>query len=373
MNESPDLLIIGAGPTGCTIARQAADLEGWNSVIVDRRHHIAGLCHDKEHENGVLVHEFGPHLFRTNDKKLVDYLSQFTDWVPGKYYVKSLVNGKLYPFPINLTTLEMFFNREFNEDTARVFLDSICEPVSEPSNAEEWVCSRIGREMYQAFYLNYTLKQWGCHPTELDPMVCGRVPIRFNRDERYVDHEFQITPREGFTRMFQNMISHPGIRVLLNTSYTDVKSKFTPRIATVYSGPIDEYFEFNLGSLPWRSLKFEFESYEVEYKQPCMAINYPNQHDYTRSVEIKHTTGQNHPNTVVCYEYPVGGSDPFYPVLTKESKLLFRQYEELAEIERHKNQVYFAGRLGNFSYINTDEAIEQAIELFDDIRQDFIG
>lgn len=373
MSDSPDLLIVGAGPTGCTIARQAAVKRGWRSVVIDRRSHIAGLCHDRAHPSGVLVHAYGPHYFRTDDKELVDYLSEFTGWIPGNYIVKSQVGGRLYPFPINLTTLEMFFDRELDSFSGRRLLDSVREDIKEPANAEDWVCSRVGREIYEAFYLGYTLKQWDRHPSELDKSVCGRVPVRLNRDERYVDQEYQVMPRDGFTRMFEHMLDHDLIEVKLDTQYSDLGSSIRPGIATVYSGAIDEYFDYRLGVLPWRSLEFQFESFDQEYRQPCVQINYPNEHDYTRSVEIKHVTGQQHEQTVVCYEFPRNTGDPYYPVLSAESQKLYAAYRELAETERRTNRVYIAGRLGNFCYINSDQAICRALDLFGEIVRDAVS
>lgn len=373
MHESPDLLIVGAGPTGCTIARQAAEKMGWRSIVIDRRTHIAGLCHDRAHATGVLIHAYGPHYFRTHDGGLLDYLSRFTDWIPGKYYVKARVGDRLYPFPINVTTLEMFFGTSLDSSSAERLLESVREDIPDPANAEEWVCAKVGREIYEAFYRGYTMKQWGIHPSQLDKSVCGRVPIRLNRDERYVDHEHQLMPRRGFTRMFERMLEHALIEVRLNTEYAGVRSLIRPRIATVYSGAVDEYFDCRLGRLPWRSLEFQFEEYDQEYIQPCVQINYPNDHEYTRSVEIKHVTSQVHEQTVVCYEFPRGSGDPYYPVLSPESEKLYRAYQDLADIERRQNRVYIAGRLGNFTYINTDEAITRAQDLAEEIIRDAGG
>lgn len=343
---------------------------GWRSIVIDRRPHIAGLCHDRAHATGVLIHAYGPHYFRTHDDALLAYLSRFTDWIPGNYYVKARVGGRLYPFPINITTLEMFFGTSLDSSSAERLLESVREDIADPANAEEWVCAKVGREIYEAFYRGYTMKQWGIHPLQLDKSVCGRVPIRLNRDERYVDHQYQLMPRRGFTRMFEQMLEHALIEVRLNTEYAGVSSRIRPRIATVYSGAVDEYFDCRLGRLPWRSLEFQFEAYDQEYRQPCVQINYPDDREYTRSVEIKHVTSQAHDQTVVCYEFPRGTGDPYYPVLSPGSKRLYRAYQELAEVERRDKRVYIAGRLGNFTYINTDEAITRALDLTEDIIRD---
>lgn len=373
MFDKIDLLIAGAGPSGCVIAEQAARKLGWKVLIVEKRDHIAGHCYDRYHESGVLIHQFGPHYFRTNNTTLIDYLSQYTGWVPGNYIVKSSTRGELFPFPINLDTLSQFFKRDLNAEDARALLDAVRSHIDDPSNSEEFVLSRIGKDLYEAFYRGYTLKQWGRHPRDLDASVCGRIPIRFNRDSRYVDHTYQLTPANGFTALFASMIDHPGIRVMLKTDFEDITKAIAPLRATVYTGPIDQYFDYRLGALPWRSLTFDWKTYDREYVQPCVQINYPNDRAYTRSVEIKHVTRQVHPKTVVSYEYSCSGGDPYYPVPARENKALYERYRELADAERRHSKVYFLGRLANYLYLNTDEAIESALQTFEEIRQECVG
>ena len=276
MLDDVDLLICGAGPVGCVLAERAANVLGWKVLVVDKRSHAAGNCYDSRHANGVLVHNYGPHYFRTNDASLLKYLSAFTDWIPAVYEVKSWVNGQLYPFPINLTTLEQFFNRRLTRGSAERLLSTLRLGNATPRNSEEFVLGRVGRQLYEAFYLNYTLKQWGIHPRELEPNVCGRIPVRLDRDCRYVDQRFQVMPRRGFTALFARMLRHRNIRVLLDCAFQEVKTLIRPRRATVYTGPIDEYFGCRLGKLPYRSLHIEFVPHATEYKQPCVQINYPN-------------------------------------------------------------------------------------------------
>ncbi len=363
-----DLLICGAGPVGCVIAERAATLLDWNVLVVEKRRHIAGNCHDSFHPDGVMVQNYGPHYFRTNDPDLVEYLSRFTAWIPGNYEVRSSCQGQLFPFPINLSTLEQFFNCKLDAGSARALLDRIRTPVEEPSNSEEFVLGRVGRELYEAFYLNYTLKQWEIHPSELAPSVCGRIPVRFNRDNRYVDHRFQIMPRRGFTAMFDAMLDHPRIRVLLNADFHEVRASVEPRQATVTSGPIDEHFDYRFGRLPYRSLHFEMETFREEYRQPCVQINYPNDFGYTRSVETKHITGQKHPDTVVTYETPRALGEPYYPIPRSENAALYRKYQALAEEETRTRRVFFCGRLAQYKYLNTDEVIGDALGCFSRIR-----
>jgi UDP-galactopyranose mutase len=366
MLKKIDLLVVGAGLSGCVIAERAAKLLGWKVLIVERRSHIAGNCYDRYSENGVMVHQYGPHYFRTNNRELVDYLSQFTSWTDGQYYVKSNYQGALYPFPINLNTLEQFFDQSLDREKAERLLESEREQIHNPINSEEFVLSRVGWKLYEAFYLNYTLKQWDKHPKELDASVCGRIPVRFNRDERYVEHQYQIMPKEGYTSMIQKMISHPNIHILLNTDYRDLEISSCK--ATIYTGAIDEYFDYSLGHLPWRSLKFQFESLKQEFTQPCVQINYPNEHEYTRSVEIKHVTRQQHPQTTVVYEYPTAQGDPYYPIPAPENRVLYERYKTLADKETREKNVYFVGRLAQYAYLNMDEVIERALEVVEELK-----
>ncbi len=369
MLDDVDLLVCGAGPVGCVVAERAATVLGWKVLVVDRRPHIAGNCHDSRAANGVLVHNYGPHYFRTDDENLLRYLSRFAEFIPANYEVRSLVRGELFPFPINLTTLERFFGRTLDAASAEQLLAERRLPIANPANSEEYVLSRVGRELYEAFYLNYTLKQWGVHPRDLDPQVCGRVPVRLDRDARYVGHRFQVMPTGGFTKLFARMLRHPKIRTLLNCDFGEVRGLIRPRHATVYCGPIDDYFGCRLGRLPYRSLKFDFVSHQCEWRQPCVQINYPNDFGYTRSVEIKHVTGQRHPETVVSYETPTADGEPFYPIPRRESAALYARYRELADAETARHRVYFCGRLAQYRYFNTDEVIQEALACFQTIRR----
>ena len=239
------------------------------------------------------------------------------------------------------------------------------EKIEQPANSEEFVLSRVGREMYEAFYLGYTLKQWDMHPRDLAPSVCGRIPVRFNEDCRYVDHRFQCTPKDGFTALFTRMTDHPNIEIRLGTDFRDL-AEHAP--VTVYTGPVDEYFNHCFGPLPWRSLEFDFKPFEQEFVQPNVQINFPGKEPYTRTVEIKHVTRQQHPHTVISYEYPRAEGDPYYPIPTAESQALYERYRQLAEKETDEKQVYFCGRLAEYKYFNTDEVIENALRTFDRIK-----
>lgn len=359
-----DLLIAGAGPVGCVIAERAARLLGWNVVIVERRAHLAGNCHDSHHTSGVLIQNYGPHYFRTNSPGLVRYLSRFTDWIPGNYVVRSEYRGQHYDMPINLNTLERFFGLALDAKSAEQLLMSRRVSIPRPTNSEELVLSKLGRELYEAFYLPYTRKQWGMEPRELSPSVCGRLPVRYDRDHRYVDHAFQCMPKRGFTALFENMIDHPRIRVRLESDFLEERRALAPRRATVYSGPIDGYFHHRYGPLPYRSLRFDYRVEDTPWAQPCVQINYPDERPWTRSVEFKHVTGQDHPRTVVSFETPAATGEPFYPIPCPENLALYRRYAADARREEIERKVYFCGRLATYRYLNTDEVIQSALGCF---------
>lgn len=373
MLDDVDVLVCGAGPAGCVVAERAASVLGWKVLVVDQRPHVAGNCYDSAHANGVMIHNYGPHYFRTADPDIVRYLSRFTDWTPANYEAKSYVGGRLYPFPINRTTLEQFFGEPLDEPAAARLLERKRLPIPTPRNSEEFVLSRVGPELYQAFYRNYTRKQWGLDPRDLDAGVCGRLPVRLDRDHRYVTQPFQQMPRRGFTALFARMLRHRNIRVLLGCPFADIRHQIRPRRATVYTGPVDEYFGHRLGRLPYRSLRFRFTPYQAEYVQQCVQVNYPNDFGFTRSVEIKHVTGQQHPHTVVSYETPSATGDPYYPIPTDGSAALYQRYRTLTEAERIRRRVYFVGRLAQYRYFNTDEVVKEALTCFQRMRRERAG
>jgi UDP-galactopyranose mutase len=366
-----DLLVVGAGPTGCVIAEQAASLLDWKVLIVERRPHIAGNCFDQADQDfGILVHRYGPHYYRTSFEEQVRYLSRFTEWTPGNYFVRSFVSGRFYPFPINLNTLERFFGLSLNREKAQDLLSSLREDIPSPANSEEAVVSQVGKALYEAFYLNYTIKQWGLHPRELAASVCARIPVRLNRDDRYFDAPFQMLPANGYTAMMAKMMDHPNIELLLNCDFSDIRDSVTPRHATVYSGALDEYFGYRLGRLPYRSLQFEYVAKELPWLQPCVQVNYPNDHEYTRCVEYKHLSPSRAEGTVVGYEFPRSSGDPFYPVPSPANQALAEAYRKLAHTEKVNSRVYFSGRLAEYRYLNMDEVINHALDVFQEIRRD---
>lgn len=363
----PDLLIVGAGPVGCVVAERAASV-GWRSLVIDRRHHLAGNCWDSSYQ-GVLVHRYGPHYFRTDDPKLVEYLGRFTEWIPGRYFVRASHGGRLYPLPVNRRTLEMFYGVQLpTEADAEALLAKVREPIADPQNAEEYALARVGRALYEAFVLGYTVKQWGRHPRELAPWLLGRLPVRTDLDFRYVGHRYQIMPAAGFTAMFGRMLAHPLVEVRLGVDFAEVREQVRPRVATLYTGPVDEFFHHEDGRLPWRSLEFTYHLVERERVQPCVQINYPGEEPFTREVEAKHVTGQKHPHTVIAREYPRAHGEPYYPVPEASAQAMAERYRQRAELERRARRVWFVGRLAEYRYLNTDEAIGRALQAFEEIR-----
>ena len=366
---NPDILIVGAGPVGCVLAERSAKLKNWNSLIIEKRNHIAGNCFDLKNNRGLLYHKYGPHYMRFKKKRIFNFLSNFTKWIDGNYVVKSYIGGELYPIPINLITLEKFFNKKFkSKKKAVAFINKKKYKIKNPKNSEEFILSKLGREIYESFYKNYTLKQWGIHPKKLSKKICCRLPIRFNRNCYYVNEKMKFIPKDGYTKMFSNMIKNKRIKVMLNTDFKKIRSKIKPKIATIYTGTPDSYFNNIYGKLDWRSLKFVFKTFKRNKFQECVQINYPNEKKYTRRVEIKHVTKQKSKFTILSYEYPKSKGDPYYPIDNNKNNKLFSKYKKLINKEERKN-IFFEGRLAQYKYLNMDEAIERALILFDKIKK----
>ena len=301
----------------------------------------------------------------------MNYLSKFTKWIPGEYIVKSSVDKKLYPFPINLDTLEMFFNCKFkSKKDVLNFLKKKQIKIKKPKNFEEFVISRLGKDIYEKFYKNYTLKQWNIHPKKLAKEIAGRLPIRFNRNPYYVKENLRFMPKKGFTYMFDKMIKNKKIKVKLNTDFFKFRKKIKFNYFMIYTGEPDRYFNFKYGKLDWRSLIFKFQNFKRKNIQSCVQYNFPNDHKYTRSVEIKHVTKQRNDYTVISKEYPTNKGDPYYPISNQKNIKLFKKYENLIIKEMKKN-IYFEGRLAKYKYFNTDEVIESALDLFNKLKKKY--
>ncbi|AWB48902.1 UDP-galactopyranose mutase [Gemmobacter aquarius] len=355
-----DWLIVGAGFAGSVIAERIATERGEKVLVIDRRDHIAGNAYDHPDAAGVMIHRYGPHIFHTNSAAIVEYLSRFTEWRPYEHRVLAMVDGMLLPIPINLDTVNRLYGMDLDSEGMEKWLETVREPVAKIETSEDVVVSTVGRDLYEKFFKGYTRKQWGLDPSELAKSVTARIPTRTNRDDRYFTDTYQQMPRDGYTRMFERMLDHPNIELRLGVDYRDLKD--TPDWGrVVYTGPIDEYFDFRLGRLPYRSLRFEHVTRDEEWAQPVGTVNYPQTEEFTRITEYKHLTGQSHPKTSVTYEYPSATGDPYYPVPRPENEALFKRYEALAAEEP---DVWFAGRLATYRYYNMDQVVAQALSTF---------
>lgn len=357
-----DVMVVGAGFAGAVMAERLASDGGKRVLVVDRRPHIAGNAFDHLDAAGVLIHQYGPHIFHTNSKEIVDYLSRFTDWRPYEHRVLASVDNKLLPMPINRTTLNRLYGLDLRTDEeAAAFLASRAEPAGTIRTSEDVVVSAVGRDLYEKFFQGYTRKQWGMDPSELDKSVTSRVPTRTNTDDRYFTDSFQAMPAAGFTAMFQRMLDHPNIDVLLGVDYTEAREAY-PHDHLVFTGPIDEYFGYRYGKLPYRSLQFRHESLDQEQFQDVAVVNYPSPDvPHTRITEYKHLTGQVCAKTSITYEYPSAEGDPYYPIPREENQALFKRYEALALAQP---DVTFVGRLATYRYYNMDQVVGQALATY---------
>jgi UDP-galactopyranose mutase len=360
VSYSFDYLIVGAGFAGSVLAERLAAGSGKSVLLCDRRDHVGGNAYDHPDSAGILVHKYGPHLFHTNSRDIFDYLSRFTAWRAYEHRVLAYVEGKLLPIPINLDTINRLYGLKLTESEVEEFLAARAIPCASPRTSEQVVLSRVGRDLYEKFFQNYTRKQWGVDPSLLDAQVAARIPVRTNRDDRYFTDSFQFMPKYGFTRLFENMLDHDNITIALGADYRELRNDVSFE-NLIYTGPIDEFFDCRYGKLPYRSLRFEHETLKKEWHQPVAVVNYPNDFDYTRVTEFKHLTGQSNSRTSIVYEFPQSSGDPYYPVPQPRNAAIYTKYRTLAERERN---VYFVGRLATYRYYNMDQVIGQALATY---------
>jgi UDP-galactopyranose mutase len=354
-----DYLVVGAGFAGSVLAERLASA-GQKVLLVEKRNHVGGNAYDYYDEAGLLVHRYGPHIFHTNSREVFDYLSRFTQWRPYEHRVLACVEGQLVPMPINLDTVNRVYGLSLTSEELPEFFARMAEPRASIRTSEDQVVSKVGWDLYRKFFRNYTRKQWGLDPSELDASVIARIPIRTNRDDRYFTDTYQYMPKHGYTRLFEQMLDHPNISVLLQTDYREVAAWVRYR-HMIYTGPVDEFFGRCYGPLPYRSLEFAHRTLESGSFQPVGTVNYPNDHAYTRITEFKHLTGQQHVRTSIVYEYPRAEGDPYYPVPRPENSALYKKYQDLAADQPN---VHFVGRLATYRYYNMDQVVAQALTLF---------
>ncbi|MEQ1769519.1 MAG: UDP-galactopyranose mutase [Devosia sp.] len=357
-----DVLVVGAGYAGSVSAERLASA-GHNVRVIDRRPHIAGNAFDEVDQHGILIHRYGPHIFHTNAQRVVDYLSRFTAWRPYEHRVLAEVHGKRLPMPINRKTINGLYGLDLDEAGVAAFFERVREPRESLRTSEDVVLNSVGRELCDLFFRGYTRKQWGLDLSQLSAGVAARIPVRTNDDDRYFTDTFQQMPRDGYTAMFRNMLDHKRISVEFGRDFAQEDRGLYDLI--VYTGPVDAYFDYRYGQLPYRSLRFDFEHLPgTEYFLPSSSVNFPNEHDYTRITEFKRMTGQGAAGTTIVREYPQAEGDPYYPIPRPENEALYQRYKALAAAE--KNTV-FVGRLAQYRYYNMDQVVAAALTAMETI------
>lgn len=360
-----DILIIGAGISGATLAERYANA-GKQVLIIEKRDHIAGNCYDHYDQNGILVSKYGAHLFHTNDDAVWEYVNRFAEWYPWEHRVIARVDGKTVPIPVNISTVNILFDEKLEtEDDMKQWLEQNRISFDQPTNGEEAVLNRVGPVLYDKMFKHYTKKQWDKYPAELHASVLERIPVRSNYDDRYFSDKYQALPKGGYTKVFESMLDHPNITVLLNTDYFDVKDQYEGYEKLFYTGPVDRFFEFEeelTEKLEYRSINFVTEHIDAEYYQENSVVNYPGREvDFTRIVEYKHFGNQKSDKTSIVKEYTVDEGDPYYPVPNEKNQLIYEKYKAKAD---QLMDVYFVGRLANYKYFNMDQAFKNALDLY---------
>jgi UDP-galactopyranose mutase len=353
------VLIVGAGFAGSVCAERLA-AQDIKVLVVDRRPHVGGNAHDRFDAHGVRIHEYGPHIFHTNSRRVFDYLSRFTEWRFYEHRALAMVDGELYPIPINRTTINRLYGAGYDEAGIRAYFDRVCERRDPERNSEDVVLNSVGADLCDRFFRGYTRKQWGLDLSELAPEVTRRLVTRTGDDDRYFLDRFQFMPANGYAALFASMLDHPNIEIQTGVDFAEMREKITWE-RLIYTGPIDAYFDRCYGPLPYRSLRFVHEHIpDVERFQPVGIVTYPNEEEFTRITEFKHLTGQVHPGTSIMREYPRSEGEPFYPIPRPENAALFQRYQALADAEPN---VTFVGRLAQYRYYNMDQAVAAALSV----------
>ena len=361
-----DYLVVGAGLAGSTLAERLASQLDARVLVVDKRPHVAGNAHDALTSDGLRYHRYGPHVFHTNSAAVVKYLGAFTSWRPYEHRVLARLGDQLLPIPINLTTINALYGLNLDRTGATRFLAAKAQPRTHIRNSEDYILAQVGSELYEAFFRGYTRKQWGLDPSELDASVCGRIPLRTTLDDRYFTDAFQAMPSDGYTAMVEAMLTHPNIEVVLGHDFATIADRVRFN-HLIYTGPIDEYYGWRFGRLPYRSLRIDFETVDTVWVQPVGCINDPSPDvPFIRTTEYKHLTGQTHAKTIVSREFPTGDGEPYYPVPRPDNRALHRKYALLASTDR---AVTFVGRLAEYRYYNMDQVVASALVHFENLAR----
>ena len=376
-----EYIIVGSGFAGSVIAERIANVLNKKVLIIEKRNHIGGNCYDYKDRNGIIVHKYGPHLFHTNYKEVFDYLSNFTDWDIYHHRVLAFIDGKKVPIPFNFNSIEQLFPNTLAKKLEKKLLNRYKYgskiPILELKKEEDKDLRFLADFIYEKVFRNYTAKQWGMKPEEIDPEVTARVPVLIGRDDRYFNDKYQAIPKEGYTKIFERMLNHPNIKLMLNTDYKEVinidfedkkiyffEQEFKGKL--IFTGMIDELFGYKFGELPYRTLDLKFETVEKEYLQEVAVINYPNDYDFTRITEFKHIHPVESEKTTILKEYPKNykkGDIPYYPVFTKENRERYDKYKELAE---EFDNLILVGRLADYRYYDMDDIVKKALEVFEE-------
>ncbi len=362
-------LIIGAGFSGTVIANLIATKLNEKVLIIDKKDHIAGNCYDFVDENGITIHKYGSHIFHTNEYRVWEFLKPFCDFNQYMHKVIAIIDGIETTIPFNFNTLYDVFPHTLAERLEKKLLAKFEYnkkiPILEFQNQDDEDLKFLANYVYEKVFLHYTTKQWGVSPDEVDGAVSARVPIYISCDDRYFQDKYQGIPLNGYTKVIENMLNHPNIEIRLNTDYKDIDKKFD---RVFYTGAIDEYFEYKFGELPYRSVNFKFETYNIEYYQKNACVNYPCNYDFTRIHEYKYYLNEKTNNTVIAKEYSeafkLGKNDRSYPIPDENNAMLYEKYLNEAKT---LTKTYFLGRLGDYKYYDMDKAILRALQLFEEV------
>ncbi|WP_026968142.1 UDP-galactopyranose mutase [Algoriphagus terrigena] len=368
-----EIVIVGAGISGSVLAERYA-CQGKKVLVIEKRDHIGGNCFDYTDENGIIVSKYGAHLFHTNDREVWEYVNRFTIWQPWEHQVVARVDEQLVPVPVNRNTVNLMFGENLQTDQdMKQWLEKNRIPIDQPTNGEEAVLNSVGLELYEKLFKHYTKKQWDKYPDELDASVLNRIPVRLNEDGRYFSDRYQAIPIGGYTRLFERMLDHPNIEVMLNTDYADLRDDLTGFEKLFYTGPIDRFFEFKKNlqeKLEYRSIRFEFESLDMEFFQENSVVNYPGTEvDFTRIVEYKHFGNQKSSKTTISREFTVDHGDPYYPVPNPRNQQVYESYRREAD---KLSNVYFVGRLASYKYFNMDQAFRCSLDLYHQLEEESV-
>jgi UDP-galactopyranose mutase len=358
-------VVVGAGLAGLTIAQRIAEEWQEEVLVIEKRDHIGGNVYDSYNEDGILIHNYGPHIFHTNDREVYQYLSQFTEWNDFWHRVLTYVDGNLIPMPITVETINKLYNLNLSCEEVEEFIKKQAVAIDEIKTSKDVALSKVGVDIYEKFFENYTKKQWGIDPGEIDTSVISRIPIRYNRDTRYFTDCYQGMPKHGYTKLCQNMIADKKIKIMLNTDYKEIIEDLDYELL-IYTGPTDYFYNYKHGKLAYRSMNFKFETMDCEKYQEAPVVNYPNDYDFTRITEFKQMTWQENKKTTILKEFPCSEGEPYYPFPTKECKEQFALYQEEMKKE---TKVHFLGRLAEYRYYNMDAVVRSALDLFESLER----